>query len=76
MTRVARSRFGVLGILLIGGLIGYIIASTNATSLPSADATEAKTQKENQPDAKPALGGAKADAMPDQRKTYYPNTEE
>ena len=40
MTRAVRSRFGVLGILLVGVIVGYLIARTNAPSLSSANETE------------------------------------
>ena len=79
MTRVARSRIGILGILLVGVVIGYVIARTNMTSFSSADAREADAKKEKQTDKKAAAAKAAPGVSPVKarpRDVYFPNSED
>ena len=72
MTQLAQSRFGFLGILLAGGVIGYTIALTNSSALPSAAAKGTKLK----------LGSAQtvSSASPvkatSSRGVYYPGSED
>ena len=70
MTRATQSRFGVLGILLIGVVVGYVVARTSTLPLSSAEAKEADKQKENRADKEPTPRGAKADANPSPKRWW------
>jgi len=72
MTRVARSRFGVLGILCVDVVIGYVIAHANTPTLRSADAKEAG-KKAASVKSPPRVSPVKA--IPN-REMYYPGTED
>ena len=80
MTRVARSRGGILGILFVGIVIGYVIARSNTPSLSSADAREVDKKKESQTDKKAGSAKATPPASPvkanSDRDMYYPGTED
>ncbi len=76
MTQVARSRFGILGLLLMGVAMGYVIARTSTPSLSSADANEADKTKENQANKKETSASAASPVKPlVQRNVYYPGSE-
>ena len=71
MQRTTPSRFGFLGILLLGVVIGYVIASTNTSSFSSADAREADITA-GPAKAPPRVSPVKARP----RDVYFPNTED
>ena len=75
MPRSTRTRFGVLAVLGVGFVLGYIVACSNTEpAKPSKAAESDKTAVTAQ--TPPQTSSDKADAEPDKRKTYYPNTEE
>ena len=75
MTRLARSRFGFLAILLVGAVIGYVIARTDIPSVSSAVAGEGgQGAGENSGKANEAQPNEQA--APQKRPdAWYPRTE-
>ena len=68
MSRRSRTRLGILGILFIGGVIGYVVARLDAPSASSADAAEGRQQAAN--------GQPANQAAPEKRpEAWYPRTE-
>jgi ribonuclease Z len=76
MSRRTKTKFGILGILVVGFLLGYIVAFTNTLPTNPSNAAEAGDSSgaaETATKTEPAVSPVKA--RPD-RDTYYPNTED
>jgi hypothetical protein len=65
MSRNPRTRFGILVLLGVGFILGYVVACNKTEPIQSADAADA--------DSTPEVSPTKA---PISRETYYPNTED
>ena len=87
MSRRATTRFGILGLLTLGFALGYLAACSNSERSQGVEASSGNGQQpktaaksgqsgKDKGGVQPKAAAAKADAKPERRKTYYPNTEE